>query len=149
MEKIEKKNTKSKKKRKNPTKLYTAVGRRKRSVARVWLYNKKGEFTVNEKSISDVYPEVFQKLIWVKPFHLVGVSHPRSKYSATIKVRGGGESAQILAIQLGLSRALVKSDSSFKDPLRKNGLMTRDPREVERKKTSQPKARKKVQYSKR
>ncbi|PIR43731.1 30S ribosomal protein S9 [candidate division WWE3 bacterium CG10_big_fil_rev_8_21_14_0_10_32_10] len=129
--------------------MFSAVGRRKRSVARVWLYPKKGEFLINDKPVSEVYPNIFQKLIWVKPFHIVGVSHPKSKFSATIKTHGGGISSQVEAIQLGITRALIKFNPEFKDSLKKAGLPTRDPREVERKKTSQPKARKKVQYSKR
>lgn len=129
--------------------LYSAVGRRKRAVARVWLYDKKGEIIVNDKPIDEIYSDAVDKMVWVKPFHIIGVSHPKSKFSATIKVAGGGINAQLEAIQLSISRALIKMDPENKTLLKKAGLTTRDPREVERKKTSQPKARKKVQYSKR
>lgn len=127
----------------------SGLGRRKRSVARVWLYEKKGEFFVNSKKIEDVYPTAEDDLTWVKPFHTVGVSHPKSKFSATILVHGGGVKGQLQAIQLGITRALIKLDPANKEALKSANLTTRDPREVERKKTSQPKARKKVQYSKR
>jgi len=137
---------------KKPTKktiFYSGLGRRKRSVARVWLYEKKGEFTVNSKKIEEIYPSIEDDITWVKPFHTVGVSHPKSKFSATILVKGGGIRGQLQAIQLGITRALIKLDPANKESLKKAALTTRDPREVERKKTSQPKARKKVQYSKR
>lgn len=131
------------------SKFYSGVGRRKRSVARVWLFDKAGDITVNEKNIEDVYTTEYEKIAWFKPFHAIGVAHPKSKFSASIRVNGGGTTGQIEAIQLGLTRALIQFDSELKPLLKKVGLTTRDPREVERKKTSQPKARKKVQYSKR
>jgi len=131
------------------TKFYSGLGRRKRSVARVWLYDKAGDITVNEKNIEEVYSTESEKIAWFKPFHTIGVSHPKSKFSASIKVNGGGTTGQIGAIQLALTRALIAFNKEYKPLLKKVGLTTRDPREVERKKTSQPKARKKVQYSKR
>lgn len=127
----------------------SGLGRRKRSVARVWLYNKKGEFTVNDKPIEEVYKKSYQEIVWLKPFHTIGVSHPKAKYSATIKVHGGGIVSQLEAISLGIARALYLLDSKHKEALRKAGLVTRDSREVERKKTSLKKARKAEQYSKR
>jgi small subunit ribosomal protein S9 len=130
-------------------KFIDAVGRRKRSVARVRLFDKAGDILVNDKDIDKVYADEMEKIVWMKPFHIVGVSHPKSKFSATIKTHGGGIKGQIEAIQLGITRALIQHDPEFKTLLKKAGLTTRDPREVERKKTSQPKARKKVQYSKR
>lgn len=135
--------------KKQTKKFYSGLGRRKRSVARVWLYNKKGEITVNGKNIDEVYTNPYQEVIWKKPFHAVGVAHPASKFSASIKTHGGGVSSQLEAISLGITRALINLDEKNKPSLKKLGLTTRDPREVERKKTSQPKARKKVQYSKR
>lgn len=127
----------------------SGLGRRKRAVARVWLYNKKGVFIVNDRPIEEVYNKAFQEVIWLKPFHTIGVSHPKAKYSATIKVRGGGISSQLGAVSLGIARALYLLDPKHKEALRKAELVTRDPREVERKKTSLKKARKTEQYSKR
>jgi small subunit ribosomal protein S9 len=132
---------------KSKVKFYSGLGRRKRSVARVWLYKKAGEFTVNGSSINSIAN--ISPSVWLKPFHIIGVAHPESKYSASIKVEGGGVTGQSEAIRLGITRALINMDSTLKPMLKKAGLTTRDPREVERKKTSQPKARKKVQYSKR
>jgi small subunit ribosomal protein S9 len=143
----EEKNTKKQSKKKHS--FYAATGRRKRSVARVWLYDDKGDFTINGRPINEVFTSLHEKQQWIKPFHTIGISHPKSKYSGSIKVNGGGITGQIEAIQLAISNALVKIDPSFKTLLRKAGLSTRDPREVERKKPSQPKARKKPQYSKR
>lgn len=134
---------------KTKPKFYAAVGRRKRSVARIWLYEKKGDFMVNSKKMEEVYTDPSDELVWLKPFHTIGVSHPDSKYSATILVHGGGSKGQLQAIQHAITRALIKLDPDSKEMLKKASLTTRDPREVERKKTSQPKARKKVQYSKR
>ncbi len=127
----------------------SSVGRRKRSIARLWLYEKRGEFLINGVPISKKYSQPYQVAIWIKPFHLVGISHPTSKFSATIKVHGGGTTGQLEAIQLAFARALVTLNPEYRSVLKSAGLLTRDPREVERKKTSQPKARKKEQYSKR
>ncbi len=134
---------------KGKQKFISSVGRRKRSIARLWLYEKRGEFLVNDEPISKKYSKPYQTAVWIKPFHLVGISHPTSKFSATIKVHGGGTTGQLGAIQLAFSRALVAINPEYRPILRSAGLLTRDPREVERKKTSQPKARKKEQYSKR
>lgn len=130
-------------------KFYTGVGRRKTSIARVWLYSDKGEIMVNDKKISDYFVGSEETLEWVKPFHAVGIAHPQSKYSATIKVAGGGKSSQLEAVRLGLARSLIDSDETFKTVLRDNDLLTRDSRKVERKKPFLSKARKKPQYSKR
>lgn len=130
-------------------KFISAKGSRKRSTAAIWFYKTKGEFTVNGVSIEDYSKKVEDSEFWLKPFFAVGISHPKAKYSATIKVRGGGISSQDEAIIMAISRALVKMDESYKPALRAEGFLTRDPREVERKKTSQPKARRKSQYSKR
>lgn len=128
---------------------FSGLGRRKRSVARVWLRLEKGDLTVNDKPINDLYKTEEAKLTWVKPFHLVGVSHPTAKYSGTIKVAGGGVASQQEAVALGLARALAISNSGFDAILRKQGLLRRDPREVEAKKYYMHKARKAPQYSKR
>lgn len=130
-------------------KIISAVGRRKRAVASIWFYETKGEFTINGVAIEEFSKKWEDPEFWLKPFHAVGISHPKSKYSASIKVSGGGMSTQDEAIILALSRALVKTDPKLKVALRTEGFMTRDSREVERKKTSQPGARRKSQYSKR
>jgi small subunit ribosomal protein S9 len=146
---MEQKEIKETKKKINTKKFYSGTGRRKSSVARVWLFDEKGEFVVNGKEIKEflVNPEAL--LEWVKPFHAVGVSHPQSKFSGTLKVHGGGKQSQVTAIKLGIARALVSFNEEFKPVLRSSDLLTRDPRKVERKKPFLRKARKSPQYSKR
>ena len=128
---------------------FSGTGRRKRSVARVWLYDKKGEIMINDKLIADFFIQAEETLEWVKPFHAVGVSHPQSKFSATIKVVGGGNTGQVEAVRLGIARALISYNPEFKGILRSTGLVTRDSREKERKKPFLKGARAKPQYSKR
>ncbi|HOS88454.1 MAG TPA: 30S ribosomal protein S9 [bacterium] len=134
---------------KEKNKFFTGTGRRKTAVARVFLYDSKGEFTVNGQKIDDYFAPNIEKSKWEKPFHAIGVSHPEAKYSATIKVSGSGKSSQMDAVVLGISRALSKIDNEFEEILGKQGFLTRDPRMVERKKPFLHKARKKPQYSKR
>jgi len=128
---------------------YSGVGRRKNAVARVWLFAEKGEFTVNDKPINDFFFHEEDKLVWVKPFHAVGISHPHAKMSGSIKVYGGGLTGQIEAISLGISRALASIDVTYEAILKKQDLLKRDPRMVEPKKYYRHKARKAPQYSKR
>lgn len=128
---------------------FSGTGRRKRSVARVWLYEEKGEIVINDKPISEFFPGQEDTLEWVKPFHAVGVSHPQAKFSATIKVHGGGKVGQVEAVRLGIARALISFSSEFKGILRSTGLVTRDSREKERKKPFLRGARGRPQYSKR
>lgn len=130
-------------------KFFVGTGRRKSAVASVFLYPKKGDFIVNDKSLTDYFDKEDHKISWLKPFHLIGVSHPSSVFSATVKVSGSGKSSQFDAMVLGFSKALLASDPEFRTLLRKNGMLTRDSREVERKKYFLRKARKKPQYSKR
>jgi small subunit ribosomal protein S9 len=125
------------------------TGRRKTAVARVFLYNEKGDFTVNEQDIGEYFPSEKDQLEWTKPFHLVGISHPKSKFSASIKVEGSGKKAQLGAVVHGLSRALAEISEENRKILRRQGLLTRDPRMKERKKYYLRKARKRPQYSKR
>lgn len=127
---------------------YSGTGRRKTAIAGVWLYASKGDFLVNGKPIEDFFNHD-ENPDWVKPFHTVGISHPNAHFSATIKTLGGGVSGQKDAVTLGLSRALVAYNEEFRSKLRKAGLLTRDSREVERKKYYLRKARKAPQYSKR
>lgn len=122
------------------------LGRRKTSVARVYLTPGKGNVIVNKKDYKEFFPvEVLQAKI-VQPFNLTETG---GQYDITVNVAGGGINGQAEAIRLGISRALVEINADFKTLLKAEGLMTRDPRMVERKKPGQPKARKKFQFSKR
>lgn len=127
----------------------TGTGRRKTATASVFLWQSKGEFTVNDMPIKEYFPSEVDQLEWVRPFHSVGVSHPEAKFSANIKVQGSGKVSQLGAVVHGISRALAKISEENQKALRKEGLLTRDPRMVERKKYFLHKARKRPQYSKR
>lgn len=127
----------------------SGTGRRKTAVARVFLYEEKGEFTINDMPIGEYFPSEKEKVLWMRPFHTVGISHPTAQYTASIKVKGSSKSSQLGAVMLGISRALAASNAEFSSTLRKQGLLTRDPRMVERKKPWLRKARKAPQYSKR
>jgi small subunit ribosomal protein S9 len=129
--------------------LYTGTGRRKTAVARTFLYTEKGEFTINGMAVNDYFADEKDKLRWMKPFHVIGISHPNSQFSGTIKVLGSGKSSQMGAVLHSLSRALAKISEEYSSILRKQGLLTRDPRMVERKKYFLRKARKAPSYSKR
>lgn len=128
---------------------FSGTGRRKTAVASVFLYEKKGDITVNGTEIGNYFTTEQAQVKWMRPFHVLGIAHPTSKYSATIKVYGSGSSAQLGAIVHGLSRALAALSEDFAEVLRKNDLLTRDSRMVERKKYFLRKARKAPQYSKR
>jgi small subunit ribosomal protein S9 len=122
------------------------LGRRKSSVARIYLKSGKGKITINKRDHKEYFTtDVLQYKIF-QPFELTGT---KGKYDATINVNGGGSTGQVEAIRLAISRALVEINADFKPLLKAEGLMTRDPRMVERKKPGQPKARKKFQFSKR
>ena len=121
------------------------LGRRKSSVARIYLKSGKGKITINKRDHKDYFTtDVLQYKIF-QPFELPGT---KGKYDATINVNGGGNTGQVEAIRLAISRALVEINADFKPLLKAEGLMTRDPRMVERKKPGQPKARKKFQLVK-
>jgi small subunit ribosomal protein S9 len=123
-----------------------ALGRRKTAVARVYLKKGTGKITVNKKEYTEFFPiDVLQSKL-MQPFQLTNTA---GQYDITVNVNGGGFNGQAEAIRLGISRALVEVDPEFKTLLKAEGLMTRDPRMVERKKPGQPKARKKFQFSKR
>lgn len=122
------------------------LGRRKTAVARVYLSKGKGKITVNNKEAKEVFPiDVLQSKL-VQPFVLTDTV---GKYNVSVNVSGGGINGQVEAVRLGISRALVEIDAENRVALKVDGLMTRDPRMVERKKPGQPKARKKFQFSKR
>ena len=126
-----------------------ATGRRKTAVAGLFMYKGKGEILVNHVDINEYFPSAKEKLAWMQPFHLVGVSHPDSKFNATIKVEGSGKSGQLGAVIHAMSRALAGLSEENRVLLRRNGFLTRDSRMVERKKYFLKKARKRPQYSKR
>lgn len=127
----------------------TGTGRRKTAIARVFIHDVKGDFTVNGKEIDEVYKTEKDQAKWLKPFHAIGVSHPKAKFTATIKVEGSGRESQLDAIVHGIARALAKMSEEYSLILAKQGFMTRDSRMVERKKPYLHKARKAPQYSKR
>jgi small subunit ribosomal protein S9 len=122
------------------------LGRRKTAVARVYMKKGKGNVTVNKKDYKEMFPvSVLQSKI-LQPFALTDTE---GQYDVTVNVTGGGINGQVEAIRLGISRALVEVNEENKPLLKAKGLMTRDPRMVERKKPGQPKARKKFQFSQR
>ncbi|MCA9386805.1 30S ribosomal protein S9 [Candidatus Dojkabacteria bacterium] len=128
-------------------KYYYSLGRRKTSTATVRLFEGAGKSEVNKKSFEEVYPSKVDQTRVLEPF-VVAELDPK-KFYFTIVAQGGGVSGQLDAIRLGLSRSIVKMDPDKKSALKKAGLMTRDPRMVERKKTGLRKARKREQFSKR
>ena len=122
------------------------IGRRKTSVARVYMLEGKGNIMVNKKSYSDFFDTAILQYKIQQPFSL---TEPKNKFDLSVTVKGGGVNGQAEAIRLAISRALVEFNEEFKPVLKSEGLMTRDPRMVERKKFGQKKARKKFQFSKR
>ncbi|MFA7273158.1 MAG: 30S ribosomal protein S9 [Crocinitomicaceae bacterium] len=122
------------------------LGRRKTSVARVYMKKGSGVVTVNKKDYTEAFPVSVLQAKINQPFKLTDTV---GQYDVTVNVVGGGINGQAEAIRLGISRALVKVAEENKPLLKAEGLMTRDPRMVERKKPGQPKARKKFQFSKR
>jgi small subunit ribosomal protein S9 len=123
------------------------IGRRKTAVATVRLFEGKGDSQINGKAISEMYVNKIEQQKVVKPFTLLNLDTNAYYFSA--KTNGGGISAQLDAVVMGISRALASMSLEFRTPLKRAGLLTRDPRMVERKKTGLRKARKREQYSKR
>jgi len=122
------------------------LGRRKKSVARVYMKNGTGSVTVNGRDFKEYFPTMPLQYRMRQPFM---ITETEGKYDVSVNVHGGGITGQIEAVRLGISRALVEIDAEWKSKLRAEGLMTRDPRMVERKKYGQPGARKQFQFSKR
>ena len=125
---------------------YYATGKRKTSVARVWLTPGEGEITINKRSIDDYLKRETAKMIIRQPLEL---TETLGKYDIYVNVQGGGISGQAGAIKHGISRALLEVNPDFRPLLKKSGFLTRDSRVKERKKYGQPGARKRFQYSKR
>ena len=126
--------------------IYKAIGRRKDSVARVNMMLGKGEIIVNGRQFKDYLCRESLAIVVTQPLEL---TDQRNAYDLKIKVNGGGLSGQASAIRLGIARALNEVSSDFRPALKQAGFLTRDAREVERKKYGQPGARKKFQFSKR
>ncbi|MCS7317429.1 MAG: 30S ribosomal protein S9 [Candidatus Dojkabacteria bacterium] len=129
------------------SKYFYAVGRRKTSVVTVRLYNSPGKSLINDLDVFKIYTKDYEYKKFLKPFELLGLDY--KNFHFTVKAKGGGKMSQLDAMVLGISRALVKFDESFKKPLKDAKLLTRDSREVERKKTGKKKSRRSEQYSKR
>lgn len=127
-------------------KVFYATGRRKTSAARVFLKPGKGNMEINGLSAEEYLKRMQSKLIVQQPFETVNLV---SKFDAYITVAGGGENGQAGAIRLGITRALTAFDPTLRPALKKAGFLTRDPREVERKKYGRSGARRRYQYSKR
>ena len=123
-----------------------ALGRRKTSVARVYLMKGTGKMTINKRDYKEFFPVAILQGKVEQPFNLTDTL---GQYDIKVNVAGGGINGQAEAIRLGVSRALVEVSADFKTLLKAEGLMTRDPRMVERKKFGQKKARKRFQFSKR
>jgi small subunit ribosomal protein S9 len=126
--------------------IINTLGRRKTSVARVYLSKGTGKLIVNKKDYKEVFPVAVLQSKIEQPF---AVTSTEGQFDVKVNVLGGGINGQAEAIRLGISRALVVVAEENKTLLKAEGLMTRDPRMVERKKPGQPKARKKFQFSKR
>ncbi|GIR49105.1 MAG: 30S ribosomal protein S9 [Burkholderiaceae bacterium] len=125
---------------------YYGTGRRKSSVARVFLKKGSGKITVNKKDLGEYFSRETGKMIVQQPLALID---SMDAFDIKVTVHGGGESGQAGAVRHGLTRALIEYDQELKSSLSKAGFVTRDPREVERKKVGLHKARKRKQFSKR
>jgi small subunit ribosomal protein S9 len=128
------------------TEIIQATGRRKRAVARVRLTLGQGVITVNGKAADEYFPRPQLLQIVRQPFE---ATQSLSRFDVVVKAEGGGITGQAGAVRHGIARALLAVDESLKEPLRKNGFLTRDPREKESKKYGRKRARKRFQYSKR
>lgn len=122
------------------------IGRRKTSIARVYMKSGKGSLTVNNKDLSDYFPSDILQTIVKQPLATLNVE---ADYDFYINVTGGGFKGQAEAIRLAIARALSQENPEFRPPLKKEGFLTRDPRMVERKKYGRRKARRRFQFSKR
>ena len=125
---------------------YYATGKRKNSIARVYIKEGEGNFSINKRSLEDYFPRETLRMIINRPFKLTDTG---GKFDVKVNVRGGGISGQAGAIKHGISKALLEVNQDFRSVLKKEGFLTRDPRVVERKKYGQKKARKRFQFSKR
>jgi len=123
-----------------------AIGRRKTSVARVYVQEGKGNIVINNKTLADYFPSAIMQYKVEQPFSIL---EEKGNFDVKVNVEGGGLTGQAEAIRLGISRAMCLINPEHRATLKPDGMMTRDPRMVERKKFGQKKARKKFQFSKR
>ena len=126
--------------------IVNTIGRRKSAVARIYLSEGKGNITVNKREFKEYFPSSILQYIVMQPLELLGV---HEKYDIKVNLDGGGQKGQAEALRLAISRALIEIDAEARKELKAAGFLTRDPREVERKKPGRPKARKRFQFSKR
>ncbi len=126
--------------------IVNTIGRRKSAVARIYLSEGKGNITVNKREFKEYFPSSILQYIVTQPLELLGV---QEKYDIKVNLDGGGQKGQAEALRLAISRALIEIDAEARKELKAAGFLTRDPREVERKKPGRPKARKRFQFSKR
>jgi small subunit ribosomal protein S9 len=125
---------------------YYATGRRKTSIAKVWLTLGSGKVVINGRELKDYFPQPVLQILAIRPLTLTGSD---SRFNVNVMVEGGGLSGQAGAMALGISRSLIKIDENLKPLLKKARLLTRDPRMKERKKYGQRSARARFQFSKR
>ena len=126
--------------------IVNTIGRRKTAVARIYLSEGKGNITVNKRDFKEYFPTLALQYIVLQSLNKLDVAE---KYDIKVNLEGGGPKGQAEALRLAISRALVEIDEQAKKALKQEGFLTRDSREVERKKPGQPKARKRFQFSKR
>ncbi len=122
------------------------IGRRKSAVARIYVNEGKGNITINKREFKEYFPTTTLQYIVTQPLN---IAEAIEKYDIQANLDGGGVKGQAEALRLAISRALMKIDPEIRKELKSAGLVTRDPREVERKKPGRPKARKRFQFSKR
>jgi small subunit ribosomal protein S9 len=122
------------------------IGRRKKAVARIYVNEGKGNITINKREFKEYFTTNTLQYIVVQPLNIVEAVE---KYDIQVNLDGGGVKGQAEALRLAISRALIKIDPEARKELKAAGFLTRDPREVERKKPGRPKARKRFQFSKR
>ena len=125
---------------------FWGTGKRKSSVARVRLFPGGGDIVVNQRTLEDYFPRETSRMVINQPFEVTSTA---GQYRADVNVFGGGVSAQAVAVRHGITRALLIANPELRPALKKAGFITRDSREVERKKYGRHKARKRPQYSKR
>ena len=126
--------------------IVNAIGRRKSAVARVYVTEGTGKITINKKDLTEYFPSAILQYVVKQPLLLLDVD---GKYDIKVNLDGGGFTGQSQALRLAIARALVKINAEDKKRLKSQGFMTRDSREVERKKPGRPKARRRFQFSKR
>lgn len=131
---------------KGKTYLAHAVGRRKSSIARVYITKGSGKIMINKREINNYFPKATSRYVVEQPFNLLGVS---DQYDVNVNVKGGGTTGQAGAIRLGIARVLTSIDPANRGELKKAGFLTRDSRKVERKKYGLRGARRSFQFSKR